>query len=152
MFKKLVFAMAGLTVAVTAFLAAGTAGTVSAEEPLPPPYLVCPGAPGDHGPYDHPWLRRSIVESAAEVMNVPVYVVYQGLADGQSLAQIAAGYGIGEERLEAGILYDEAGDLHRRVHQGFITHAEARLIWNWLNWHIDEIVNRHFPCFAEAVG
>jgi len=154
MFRKLAFTLAGLGVAATAFFAAGTGSPVSAEEPpmVPVPYAFCPGAPGDHGPWDRPWLRRSIVESTAEVLNVPVVVVFEGLAHGLSLNQIAFLNGVGSNELQRGILRDEAGDLHRRVHQGLLTRVEAYHIMNWLQAHIDEIVGRHFDCLRDAAA
>jgi hypothetical protein len=90
------------------------------------------------------WLRHSIIVCAAETIHAPVSAVKADLLAGHSLKEIANRYGVRAPELQRGILTCEHEYLWRLVGTGQLTRLQAFRVFNFLEIHIERIVNYHF--------
>ncbi len=113
-----------------------------------------------HGPREH--IRHAVkvelVEATAEVLGVDVSVVRQGIADGQSLAEIANANGMDTETFKTELLENIKATLDEKVAGGDLDQEKADALYERLSNNIDDIVNnqpgefpgRPFPHFPRG--
>lgn len=89
------------------------------------------------------WIRHSIIVCAAETIDVRVTTVKAGLRNGYSLKEIAARYEVRASELKRGILACEAAFLQRMVLNGNLTRWQAYRIFEFIEDHIERIINYH---------
>lgn len=138
-----VLALGLLAVTVIAIGAIGSATNVSAD---PEPALESADAAiasGEHTrlPY---WLRQSIIVCAAETIDARVATVKAALRQGHSLKEIAARHEVRAPELIRGILACERNFLERLVDSGKLTRLEAARIFDFIEDHIERIINYHY--------
>lgn len=142
------FGLMGLAAAAGLALFGGATGSAFASSAAPAPQeAVVEQAPTPPFfwlyEFPFPWVRLSIIDDAAQVIGMPPAEIRDRLQDGRSLAEIAFNHGVGEERLERGILRDEWADLVRQVHNTPLTWAQAEAYYFELATHIEGIVHYH---------
>jgi hypothetical protein len=149
----------GLVVAALGVGVLGSGGVASAERPHPPPPPPVAGPPPvapvafvEDDFLLRPWLRRSIIECAAKVMDLEVWQVVYGLREGHSLKEIGVRAGVRPERLEYGILRCERAVLAHMVETGQLQPEEARRIYNFLDNNIERIISFHWNPDDEALN
>jgi hypothetical protein len=156
---KLKMRLMGISAAAGLALFGGAAGAAFADDPAPipvPPSVISPLPPAPQPPagtdgsgqpfywrweFAFPWMRLGIIDDAAQVIGMPKEELRDRLREGRSLAEVARNHGVGEERLEDGILSGEWDDLVRQVHEGRLTWEQAGRYYNDLGNHIDEIIH-----------
>jgi hypothetical protein len=82
------------------------------------------------------------VDITAELSNVSVETVRDGLEQGKSLAQIAGEHGVSRDALKAAIIDAHEAHLADKVASGDITQAQADRILEGLSEHIDQLIDR----------
>jgi hypothetical protein len=121
-----------------------SSGTASAAEPEDLERAI-DSLPEVDGPDDgYHWLRRSIINAAADTIGVRPVVVIEALRNCHSLAELAERAGVSEPELARGILQHERHNLARLVEAGVITRVEAARVMNFLADHIWRIINFHY--------
>jgi hypothetical protein len=98
------------------------------------------------------WLRHSIIVCAAETIGARVSTVQADLRTGQSLKEIANRYGVRAPELQRGILACEHEYLWRLVGTGKLTRLQAVRVFNFLEIHIERIINYHFDPHDAALA
>ena len=127
-------AVAGLALAFSVLAPLGVAQAEEPPEPLPPVAF-------EHELHLRPWLRETIILSAAQTIGIPVEDVRLGLRNGASLSEIGVRHGVRPEVLARGIIrheHDHIGDL---VRNGRISPAEGRWAMAFVTGHIRLIIN-----------
>ena len=82
---------------------------------------------------------------AADYLGLTVPQLFQKLANGQSLADVAKAQHKSVDGLKKAIVDGAKKDLDQAVKSGFLTEAQAKDALNALQSRIDEIVNGTFP-------
>jgi hypothetical protein len=102
---------------------------------------------GDFGHFGHrvPFAPHDHLSSAADYLGLTVPQLFQKLANGQSLADVAKAQHKSVDGLKQAILDGAEKDLDQAVKSGFLTEAQANDALNALKSRIDDIVNGTFP-------
>jgi hypothetical protein len=104
------------------------------------------GGPHRFGDFGHvPFGAHGHLSSAADYLGLTVPQLFQKLANGQSLADVANAQHKSVDGLKQAILDGAKKDLDQAVKSGFLTEAQAKDALNALESRIDEIVNGTFP-------
>ena len=104
--------------------------------------------PGPHrfGDFGHaPFGHHDHLSAAADYLGLTVPQLFQKLANGQSLADVAKAQHKSVDGLKSAILDGAKKDLDQAVKRGFLTEAQAKDALNELQSRIDDIVNGTFP-------
>jgi hypothetical protein len=130
----------------TTVLAIGAFGSATSAAADPDPAVESADAAiasGDHTrlPY---WLRQSIIACAADTIDARVVTVKAALRQGYSLKEIAARHEVRAPELKRGILACERDVLDRLVDAGKLTRLEAARIFDFVEDHIERIINYHY--------
>ncbi len=132
-----------LATTAIAFGALGGTASAAAEPESDSAQIDAAIASGDHTRLPT-WLRNSIIACAAETIDVSVSEVKAGLRHGYSLKEIATRHGVRPPELKRGILSCEQHLLLRMVEAGKLSRHEAHRILNFLEEHINQIINHHY--------
>jgi hypothetical protein len=105
------------------------------------------GGPHRFGDFGHraPVAPHDHLSSAADYLGLTVPQLFQKLANGQSLADVAKAQHKSVDGLKQAILDGAKQDLDQAVKSGFLTEPQAKDALNALESHIDDIVNGTFP-------
>jgi len=105
------------------------------------------GGPHRFGDFGHkmPFAPHDHLSSAAAYLGLTVPQLFQKLANGQSLADVAEAQHKSVDGLKQAILDGAKKDLDQAVKSGFLTEAQAKDALEALESHIDDIVNGKFP-------
>jgi hypothetical protein len=105
------------------------------------------GGPHRFGDFGHraPVAPHDHLSSAADYLGLTVPQLFQKLANGQSLADVAKAQHKSVDGLKQAILDGAKQDLDQAVKSGFLTEAQAKDALNALESHVDDIVNGTFP-------
>ena len=115
------------------------------EAPL---FLGGPRHFGPHrfGDFGHvPFGAHGHLSVAADYLGLTVPQLFQKLANGQSLADVAKAQHKSVDGLKKAIVNGAKQDLDQAVKSGFLTEAQAKEALSALQSRIDEIVNGTFP-------
>jgi len=121
----------GLLVALALLL--GVVGTVLAQDPTPPFSDTCPyaGACGGYG-MGGMGYGGTMLDVLAEALDVPVEDLYAALADGQTIADLAAAQEVEMADLVTALIAPHVERLEQAVTQGALTQEQA-------DWMIEEM-------------
>lgn len=97
---------------------------------------------GGARPFIRHHAKAELVEATAEVLGIDVADVRAGLADGQTLAEIAGANGMGAEDFKSALLENVRSTLDEKVADGDITQDQADRAYERLSQNIDDIINR----------
>ena len=105
------------------------------------------GGPHRFGDFGHraPFAPHDHLSSAADYLGLTVPQLFQKLANGQSLADVAKAQHKSVDGLKQAILDGARKDLDQAVKSGFLTEAQAKDALSALQSRIDDIVNGSFP-------
>src|SRR5262249_39017675 len=110
------------------------------------PHRFGPGGPHRFGDFGHvPFGEHGHLSSAADYLGLTVPQLFQKLANGQSLADVAKAQHKSVDGLKEAILDGAKKDLDQAVKSGFLTEAQAKDAQEALEAHIDDIVNGKSP-------
>jgi hypothetical protein len=104
--------------------------------------------PGPHrfGDFGHArFAGHDHLSAAADYLGLTVPQLFQKLANGQSLADVAKAQHKSVDGLKAAIVDGARTDLDQAVKSGFLTEAQAKEALSELQSRIDDIVNGTFP-------
>lgn len=104
--------------------------------------------PGPHrfGDFGHAQFgHHDHLSAAADYLGLTVPQLFQKLANGQSLADVANAQHKSVDGLKSAIVDGAKKDLDQAVKSGFLTEAQAKEALSELQSHIDDIVNGKFP-------
>jgi hypothetical protein len=105
-----------------------------------------PGGPHRFGDFGHARFgAHDHLSSAAAYLGLTVPQLFQKLANGQSLADVAKAQHKSVDGLKTAILDGAKKDLDQAVKNGFLTEAQAKEAQKALEARIDDIVNGTFP-------
>src|SRR4030095_7205275 len=105
------------------------------------------GGPHRFGDFGHraPFAPHDHLSSAADYLGLTVPQLFQKLANGQSLADVAKAEHQCVRRLQKAIVDGAKKDLDQAVKSGLLTETQAKDALNALESRIDDIVNGTFP-------
>jgi hypothetical protein len=110
------------------------------------PHRFGPGGPHRFGDFGHERFgAHDHLSSAAGYLGLTVPQLFQKLANGQSLADVAKAQHKSVDGLKTAILDGAKKDLDQAVKDGFLTEAQATEAQKMLEARIDDIVNGRFP-------
>jgi hypothetical protein len=110
------------------------------------PHRFGPGGPHRFGDFGHaPFGGHGHLSAAADYLGLTVPQLFQKLANGQSLADVAKAQHKSVDGLKQTILDGAKKDLDQAVKSGFLTEAQAKDALSELQSRIDDIVNGTFP-------
>lgn len=99
-------------------------------------------ASGDRGDMlGHMGRAPRFAQAASDYLGLSVSQIFERLANGSSLAQIAKAQGKSVEGLENAIVDGAESDLAKKVDEGWLTDQQRDRILSLLHSNIDEIVN-----------
>ena len=102
--------------------------------------------PHRFGDFGHvPFGAHGHLSVAADYLGLTVPKLFQKLANGQSLADVAKAQHKSVDGLKKAIVNGAKQDLDQAVKSGFLTEAQAKEALSALQSRIDEIVNGTFP-------
>ena len=102
--------------------------------------------PHRFGDFGHlPFGAHGHLSVAADYLGLTVPQLFQKLANGQSLADVAKAQRKSVDGLKKAIVNGAKQDLDQAVKSGFLTEAQAKEALSALQSRIDEIVNGTFP-------
>ena len=102
--------------------------------------------PHRFGEFGHvPFGAHGHLSVAADYLGLTVPQLFQKLANGQSLADVAKAQHKSVDGLKKAIVNGAKQDLDQAVKSGFLTEAQAKEALSALQSRIDEIVNGTFP-------
>ena len=102
--------------------------------------------PHRFGDFGHmPFGAHGHLSSAADYLGLTVPQLFQKLANGQSLADVAKARHKSVDGLQKAIVDGAKKDLDQAVKSGFLTEAQAKEALSELQSRIDDIVNGTFP-------
>jgi hypothetical protein len=102
--------------------------------------------PHRFGDFGHmPFGAHGHLSVAADYLGLTVPQLFQKLANGQSLADVAKAQHKSVDGLKKAIVNGAKQDLDQAVKSGFLTEAQAKEALSALQSRIDEIVNGTFP-------
>jgi hypothetical protein len=137
----------GIAVLVLSVLVAGVAGVVLAQDPAPPAADVCPfgGTCGAYGSGEYGMrgygmggygYAGTMPALLAEALGMTVEELYAAQADGQTVAEIAAGRGIELADVVAAVIAPHAERLAQAVADGAMTQEQADLMLATMTEHM----------------
>jgi hypothetical protein len=98
------------------------------------------------GDFGHaPFGAHGHLSAAADYLGLTAPQLFQKLASGQSLADVAKAQHKSVDGLKKAILDGAKKDLDQAAKNGFLTEAQAKLALSALQSRIDDIVNGTFP-------
>jgi hypothetical protein len=112
------------------------------------PHRFAPHRFGPHrfGDFGHvPFGAHGHLSAAADYLGLTVPQLFQKLANGQSLADVAKAQNRSLDGLKKAIVDGAKKDLDQAVKNGFLTEAQAKQALSALQSRIDDIVNGTFP-------
>jgi len=110
------------------------------------PHRFGPGGPHRFGDFGHvPFGEHGHLSSAADYLGLSGPQLFQKLANGQSLADVAKAQHKSVDGLKKAIVDGAKQDLDQAVKSGFLTDAQAKQALSALQSRIDDIVNGTFP-------
>ena len=110
------------------------------------PHRFGPGGPHRFGEFGHvPFGEHGHLSAAADYLGLTAPQLFQKLANGQSLADVAKAQHKSVDGLKKAILDGAKKDLDQAVKSGFLTKAQAKEALSALQSRIDDIVNGTFP-------
>jgi len=110
------------------------------------PHRFGPGGPHRFGDFGHERFgAHDHLSSAAGYLGLTVPQLFQKLANGQSLADVAKAQHKSVDGLKTAILDGAKKNLDQAVKNGFLTEAQATEAQKMLESRIDDIVNGRFP-------
>ena len=102
--------------------------------------------PHRFGDFGHaPFGAHGHLSAAADYLGLTAPQLFQKLASGQSLADVAKAQHKSVDGLKKAILDGAKKDLDQAAKNGFLTEAQAKLALSALQSRIDDIVNGTFP-------
>jgi hypothetical protein len=103
-------------------------------------------APHRFGDFGHvPFGAHGHLSAAADYLGLTAPQLFQKLANGQSLADVATAQHKSVDGLKKAIVDGAKKDLDQAVKNGFLTEAQAKQALSALQSRIDDIVNGTFP-------
>jgi hypothetical protein len=110
------------------------------------PHRFGPGGPHRFGDFGHvPFGEHGHLSAAADYLGLTVPQLFQKLAKGQSLADVAKVQHKSVDGLKKAILDGAKKDLDQAVKSGFLNESQAKAALEALQSRIDDIVNGTFP-------
>lgn len=110
------------------------------------PHRFGPGGPHRFGDFGHvPFGEHGHLSAAADYLGLTVPQLFQKLANGQSLADVAKAQHKSVDGLKKAILDGAKKDLDQAVKSGFLNESQAKAALEALQSRIDDIVNGTFP-------
>jgi hypothetical protein len=110
------------------------------------PHRFGPGGPHRFGDFGHvPFGEHGHLSAAADYLGLTVPQLFQKLANGQSLADVAKAQHKSVDGLKKAILDGAKKDLDQAVKSGFLNESQAKAALEALQSRIDYIVNGTFP-------
>ena len=110
------------------------------------PHRFGPGGPHRFGDFGHGHFGdHGHLSAAADYLGLTVPQLFQKLADGQSLADVAKAQHKSVDGLKKAIVDGAKKDLDQAVKSGFLTESQAKEALSELQSRIDDIVNGTFP-------
>jgi hypothetical protein len=110
------------------------------------PHRFGPGGPLRFGDFGHGHFGdHGHLSAAADYLGLTVPQLFQKLANGQSLADVAKAQNKSVDGLKKAIIDGAKTDLDQAVKSGFLTEAQAKDALEALQSRIDDLVNGKFP-------
>jgi len=110
------------------------------------PHRFGPGGPHRFGDFGHvPFGEHGHLSAAADYLGLTVPQLFQKLAKGQSLADVAKVQHKSVDGLKKAILDGAKKDLDQAVKSGFLNESQAKAALEALQSRIDDIVSGTFP-------
>jgi hypothetical protein len=102
---------------------------------------------GGARPFIRHHVKMELVEATAEVLGIEVSDVRDGIADGQTLAEIANANGMDTDAFKTALLANVKATLDEKVASEDITQDQADALYERLSNNIDDIINHEPPDF-----
>ena len=132
----------------------GSGSSAPASDSATPDFeAIASGERGDM--FEHMGRAPRFTQAASDYLGLSVSQIFERLANGRSLAQIAKAQGKSVEGLENAIVDGAESDLAKKVDEGWLTDQQRDRILNLLRSNIDEIVKQEGlpgPASAPATG
>ena len=114
-----------IVVLAAVILVLGVTGAVFAQDP-PPPAGVCPygGVCGGYGMGGFGY-HGTLPGIMADALGMTLDELYAALADGQTIAEVAAAQGVGLDDLVATLITPRIEQLEQAVADGYLTQEQA---------------------------
>jgi hypothetical protein len=149
------FRRIGIGLLVAATLVLGIAGAALAQGPTPPSDDLCPfgGGCGGFGMGGHGMMggfgyHGTMPSILADVLGLTVDELYEALADGKTVAELAQQQGVELADVVAAVIAPRVEQLQQAVAEGYLTQEQA-------DWMIDEMTEHmtwRFENFGLSYG